>query len=40
MVVERWLEWLTELFYVDDGEHQDDLTELSIPAQRSHGVAE
>jgi len=30
----------SQWFYVGDGEHQDDFTELSILAQRSHGVAE
>jgi len=40
MDAESQLEWFTERFYVRDGEHQDNLTELSIPAERSHGVAE
>jgi len=30
MAVERWLEWLTEIFYVTDGEHETNFTELAI----------
>ena len=32
---ERFTEW----FDVRDGEHEDDFTELAIPAKCSHGVA-
>lgn len=35
MVLER----LTECFYVNDSEHKDDFTDLSMPAQRSLGDA-
>ena len=34
------LEQFTQRFYVFDGEHEDNFTELSIPAERSHGIAE
>lgn len=32
------LQRFTQRFYVDDGKQQNDLTELPIPAELSHGV--
>jgi len=40
IAAESWLERLTKRFYVGDGKHQNNLTELSIPTQRTHGIAE
>ena len=34
------LEQFTQRFYVCNGGHEDDFTELSTPTERSHGIAE
>ena len=39
MDAESRLQRLTKRFYVNEGEHQDDFRELSIPAERSLGDA-